>query len=112
MPDPVAWVMIEKGWRVLDADGEEVGKIDEITGDEDHDIFDGLTVKQGILAKDKYVPAENVSAIYEGDVHLNLTRAQVESLDDFAEPPVEEIVTPEKATWWQRLAWWTTKPDR
>jgi hypothetical protein len=112
MPDPVAWVMIEKGWRVLDAAGEEVGKVDEVTGDENADIFDGITIKQGILSKDKYIPSENVAAIYDGVVQLNLTREQIESLDDFTEPPVEEIISPEKAKWWQRLAWWTVKPDR
>jgi hypothetical protein len=112
MADPVAWVMIQKGWRVLDASGDEVGKVDEVTGDENVDIFDGLSIKQGILSKDKYVPSENVAAIYEGEVHLSLTREQVEALQDFKEPAEEEIISPEGAKWWQRLAWWTTKPDR
>src|SRR5205085_11166814 len=29
MADPVSWLMIEPGWKVLDADGEEVGAVDE-----------------------------------------------------------------------------------
>ena len=112
MADPIAWVMIEKGWRVVDANGDEAGKIDEITGDENADIFDGITVKQGTLSKDKYVPSEHVGAIYEGEVHVSLTREQIEALQDFDEPPPQESISPEKASWWQRLAWWTTKPDR
>jgi len=112
MPDPVAWVMIEKGWRVLDANGEDAGKIDEVTGDENADIFDGLTIKQGTPSRDKYVPSEHVAAIYEGEVRLSLTHAQIEELQDFDEPPPQERISAEKSSWWQRLAWWTTKPDR
>jgi len=112
MPDPFAWVMIEKGWQVLDVNGDGAGKIDEVTGDENADIFDGVTIKQGTLSKDKYVPSEHVAAIYEGEVQLSLTRAQIEGLQDFDETPPQERVSPEGSSWWRRLAWWTTKPDR
>ena len=33
MADPVSWLMIEPGWRVEAADGEEVGRVLEVTGD-------------------------------------------------------------------------------
>jgi hypothetical protein len=112
MPDPVAWVMIEKGWRVVDAAGDEVGKVDEVTGDENVDIFDGLAIGHGILGSDRYVPSEHVAAIYDGEVHLSLTMEQVQALEEFKEPAVQESISPEKSKWWQRLAWWTTKPDR
>jgi hypothetical protein len=79
MPDPVAWVMIERGWRVVDVAGEDVGKVDEVAGDENADIFGGLTIRQGILSKDKYVAADQVGAIYEGEVHLSVAREQVEA---------------------------------
>jgi hypothetical protein len=112
MPDPVAWVVIEKGWRVVDANGDEAGKVDEITGDENADIFDGLAIKRGPLGKDRYVPSEHVAAIYEGEVHLSLTHEEVEALQEFDEPPAQESISAEKSSWWQRLAWWTTKPHR
>ena len=113
MADPVAWTMIESGWKVLDAEGEEVGTVDEITGDENVDIFDGLAIKQGILSKDHYVPSENVAQIFEGEVHLTLTRAQVEALAVFTEPAPEEQIIPEKSTWYQRIAWkWLTGRKR
>jgi hypothetical protein len=111
MPDPVAWVMIEKGWRVLDANGDEAGRIDEVTGDENADIFDGITIKQGTLSRDKYVPSEHVTAIYEGEVHVSLTHAQIEGLQDFVEPAAQERISPTGASWWQRLTSWLT-PDR
>ena len=45
MTDPVSWLQIEKGWSVVTADGNGLGAIFEITGDENADIFDGLAIK-------------------------------------------------------------------
>ena len=112
MADPVAWVMIEPGWSVLDAAGEEIGKVKEVTGDENVDIFDGLAIRQGVLSKEQYVPSEHVAEIVEGVVRLSLTRGQVEALDAFREPAAEEEIIPEKSSWYQRLAWWTTGRNR
>ena len=112
MPDPVAWVMIEKGWRVIDANGDQVGTVDAVTGDENADIFDGLTIKQGILSKDKYVPSEHVTAIREGEVVLDLSQEAVEGLEAFTEPAPEEQIVPEGSTWFQRLAWWLAGRNR
>jgi hypothetical protein len=112
VPDPVAWTMIESGWKVFDAEGEEIGTVDEVTGDENVDIFDGLAIKQGTLSKDQYVPSENVAQILEGEVHLSLTRPQVEALESYTEPTAEQII-PEKSTWLQRTAWkWLTGRKR
>jgi hypothetical protein len=110
--DPVAWTMIEPGWKVFDAEGEEVGSVHELTGDENADIFDGLAIKQGILSKDQYVPSERVAQILEGEVHLSLTRAQIEALETYTEPTEEQII-PESSTWYQRFAWkWLTGRKR
>jgi hypothetical protein len=111
-PDPVSWKVIEKGWAVLDAAGDDVGRIGEITGDEDADIFDGLTISQGILSADKYVPAEQVAEIRAGEVHLTLTRAGVEALQQFKEPAAQEAILDESSTWYQRIAWWLTGRNR
>src|SRR5204863_5066876 len=51
MPDPVSWMMIEQGWAVIDADGDEVGRVDEVLGEEGADIFNGLQVLTGTLGK-------------------------------------------------------------
>jgi hypothetical protein len=72
MGDPVSWFLIRPGWKVVAADGSEVGTVEDIAGDEDHDIFDGLAVATGILGKPRYVPAEQVRRIEEGTVQLAL----------------------------------------
>ena len=102
MTDPVAWTVVERGWKVFDAAGDEIGHVDEITGDENVDIFDGITISHGVLSKPHYVPSENVAQILDGEVHLSLSRAQVEQLATYTAPVAEEIL-PESASWWRHL---------
>lgn len=74
MSDPVSWFLIEPGWEVVDANGESVGKVDEVVGDPDRDIFDGLNVSAGLLGETRYVPAEEVGEITEGRVQVTTAR--------------------------------------
>jgi hypothetical protein len=67
--DPVSWLLIEPGWRVVDAHGEEIGRVDAVTGDANADIFDGLELRSGLSEK-RYVPAEQVASIVEGEIQL------------------------------------------
>jgi len=86
MADPVSWLMIETGWKVLASDGSEAGQVDEVVGDSSLDIFDGLAIATSALGKPRYVPAEQVGEITEGTVWLNLTPTQVEQLGEYLEP--------------------------
>jgi hypothetical protein len=92
--DPVSWMVIEQGWTVVDADGETVGRIDEVVGDENVDIFNGLKVLSGLLGAPRYVPAEQVGEIVEGRVSLRLTKQQFDELGHYDEPPPSETFTP------------------
>ena len=87
MPDPVSWLMIERGWKVVDADGEELGKVEETVGDSSRDIFNGLTIAAGLFARGRYVPAEQVAEISEELVRLKLRKDEVERLPEYSEPP-------------------------
>jgi len=111
MADPVAWTVVERGWLVYDADGNEVAKVHEIAGDENHDIFDGLSIKESTFGHDKYVPAEVVARIEEGAVHLSIAGNAVATLDDMRSAPEEQLI-PESSTCYQRLAWWLTGRNR
>jgi uncharacterized protein YrrD len=70
MADPVSWLLVEPGWRVVDAAGEDVGRVDEVLGDTEADIFDGLQVSSGVLRRRRYVPAETIEEILEGTIRL------------------------------------------
>jgi hypothetical protein len=96
MADPVSWFLIERGWRVLAADGSEVGQVDEVAGDSNEDIFNGLAVLTSALAKPRYVPAEQVAEITDGAVRVSLSPEQVEQLGEYVEPPPSTQLEPEK----------------
>jgi len=98
MADPVSWLLIEPGWRVEDADGTEVGRVEEVTGDSGADIFDGLAVSFSLLGRQHYVAAEQVAGITQGTVRLKLDRAAIERLPGFDEPAEELEVEPERAS--------------
>jgi hypothetical protein len=71
-------MVIERGWSVVDADGHELGRVDEVLADEEADIFNGLEILAGTLAKPTYVPAERVGEIVEGRVQLRLTKEDLD----------------------------------
>ena len=86
--------MIRPGWKVYSSDGSEVGAVDEVAGDDNADIFDGLAVAASALGKPKYVPAESVTTITEGRVDLSLTRADFEGTSEFLEPATSAEIEP------------------
>ncbi len=68
LPDPVSWKADERGWKVDDESGDEIGQVNEITGDPEADIFDGVEISRGLLPRTEYVPSERVVEIREGEV--------------------------------------------
>ena len=90
MSDPVSWLMIEPGWEVVDAHGKHIGRIEDVVGDTEDDIFNGLAVSTGLLGKARYVPAEQVSEIIDGRVQLKLPSDDVDRLDEHNRPPASE----------------------
>jgi uncharacterized protein YrrD len=80
MPDPVAWTVVERGWQVTGSDGEKLGYVDDILGDAEADIFDGLSVSGGLFRERRYVPAEQVGPIYDGEIHLLIDKDEFERL--------------------------------
>jgi hypothetical protein len=86
VPDPISWFVLEPGHKVVTADGEELGKVEEVIADENADIFDSLTVATGLLGKPKHVPAELVASIDTDAVHLTISAEEAKRLDHY-EPP-------------------------
>jgi hypothetical protein len=97
MSDPVSWFLIEPGWKVVDAQGEQVGSVDEVVGDSSNDIFNGLSISTSLLGRPRYAPSEQVGVITEGHVQLKLTKDQIEHLGEFREPPTSAEISPEGA---------------
>jgi hypothetical protein len=80
--DPVSWIVAEEGWDVVGRGGTTLGTVKELLGDENADIFDGLVLSPGLLRKDRYVPSERVTGIYEGRIELDVDEAEVDALDE------------------------------
>lgn len=92
MSDPVSWLLIEKGWLVVGSDDKELGKVHEVIGDSNKDIFNGLAVTPGMLRAARYVPSERVRGITEGRVELDFDAKVFERLDEHGQmPPSAEI---------------------
>src|SRR5438128_12458564 len=87
--------MVRPGWKVVAADGSEVGNVDEVTGDEGQDIFDGLAISAHTFSKPVYVPAEQVAEITDGVVRLSLSPEDAGRLGEFREPAVQEQIQPD-----------------
>ena len=87
MSDPVSWLLIEKGWRVVGRDGRGLGTVHEVVGDTEDDIFNGLAVSPGFLRSPHYVPAERVAGITDGCVALDVDRKTFKRLDKHGDIP-------------------------
>ena len=92
--DPVSWLVVENGWKVVAADRSSVGTVHEVIGDTGKDIFNGLSVSPGLLKRPKYVPAEHVAEIAEGEVYLGITEDEFEQLGEHDEPPESAEILP------------------
>ena len=92
--DPVSWLLVEHGWKVVAADGTALGSVEEVTGDTGEDIFNGISVSPGLLRRPKYVPAEQVAEITEGEIRLAITKEQFEQLGEHEEPPASAEILP------------------
>ena len=95
MSEPVSWLLIRPGWKVLAVDGGKVGEVDEVAGDDSEDIFDGLAIATSALGKPRYVPAEQVAEISQGAVRLSLSEEEVRRLGEYLEPATSAEITPD-----------------
>jgi sporulation protein YlmC with PRC-barrel domain len=102
--DPVSWFVIEPGWKVVDAAGKEIGKVEEVVGDSEEDIFNGLAVSTRLLERPRYVPSERVQRITEGEITLSMTADELERMMEFREPPASLEIEGDKASITDRVA--------
>src|SRR6478672_3466607 len=104
MADPVSWLQIAQGWNVVTSDGVIVGTVAQVEGDKQADIFDGLAVESRHPAQIRYVPGEQVGAIYPGEVTLQIGFADAGAFEPFQAPPPETTWLPGKAPFATRMS--------
>jgi hypothetical protein len=81
MSRPVSWLVVERGWAVHAADGKQVGRVEEVVGAPEEDIFSGVVVATGLFSQ-RFVPDDRVRAISEGRVDLDVSAREVDRLRD------------------------------
>jgi hypothetical protein len=109
-PTTVSWKVIEPKWKVISADGVEVGEVYLTVGDENADIFDGLAITHhggpallhDYADRPRYVSADQVASIQDGFVRLTITEEEARRLPEHRAPESAEIL-PESASWKDRL---------
>jgi hypothetical protein len=89
MANQVSWLLVEPGWRAVSGSGETLGEVAEVVGDPNADIFDGLRLKVGDGRR--YVPAERVTSIVEGEVRLDADTTELDQLDAGEQPRGGEV---------------------
>lgn len=94
----VSWKAIERAARVWSSDGVEVGKVTEVTGDPDADIFNGLVVSLGMLGANRYLPAERVTGIWPDRIEIALTAEEAASLPEHEEQVAARWAPPDRFT--------------
>jgi len=73
----VSWKAIEANAPVFSSEGEAVGKVSQVVGDPDADVFTGLAVSVDLLGSARLVPSEHVQSIWPDRVDVALTKAQI-----------------------------------
>jgi sporulation protein YlmC with PRC-barrel domain len=86
-PPQVSWKAIEASAPIFSSDGEAVGKVSQIVGDPDADVFTGLAVSIDVLGPPRLVPSERVQSIWPDRVDVALTKSQIEALEPYEETP-------------------------
>lgn len=100
---PVSWMAIERDAAVVSSDGEQAGRVVEVTGDPEADIFNGLVLSLGTLGKNRYLPAERVRGIWRHRVEVAATAQEIRALPAYEEPVAERIVPRDNfLTRWRR----------
>ena len=79
--DPISYLTLQPGTDVISADGEPVGVVEHVLGDEGTDIFDGIVIDTRLgPGGHRFVDAPEVAELRERAVLLTLSAAEVERL--------------------------------
>ncbi len=63
---------LKSGTRIAASDGSELGRVHEVIADRQKDIFSGVTFRDGLLGKERFVPAEVIGEITADEVRLTV----------------------------------------
>jgi len=100
---PVSWRSVIYGTPVVSGDGERVGQVHEMLGDDAEDIFHGLRVALADAHRDVMVPEDMVESLAADEVRLGVTRSEVEALPAYNEEATYHLAS---VGWLRRHLGW------
>ena len=77
----VSWMAIRKHARVLDRDGNDIGHVEAVLGDDEDDIFHGIALNLKGWGGHVELPASRVQRITIESIHTDLASGEGESLE-------------------------------
>jgi hypothetical protein len=80
----VAWLAMPEKAPVIGESGEEIGRVEELLGDKEDDIFHGIVVRLARGGHKVEVEADRIPKITTSRVYTNLTADELEHL-----PPIK-----------------------
>jgi hypothetical protein len=80
---PVSWRAIAADTPVFASDGSQVGKVREVLGGDQEDIFHGVVVDLPGIGNEAMLPAAHVVRITDQRIESDLTAEEIKSLPEF-----------------------------
>lgn len=109
--EPISYQVLAGGTKVFSSDEAEIGRVVHVLAAEDEDIFDGIVIDEKAgPGGHRFADADQILAIYEHGVVLNIDRAAAEQLhkpspnpavlrDDPAAPDVGALAGKLRRAW-------------
>lgn len=78
---PISYEVLAPGTPVYSTDGQRIGKVSHVLAAEDVDVFDGVIIGEHLFGEDhRFADADDIEAIYEHGLVLNLGHAECRDL--------------------------------
>jgi hypothetical protein len=81
--DPISYEVLASGTKVFSSDEAEIGRVVHVLAAEDEDVFDGIVIdEQTGPGGRRFADADQIDAIYEHGVVLNIDRSAAKQLPE------------------------------
>jgi hypothetical protein len=88
---PIAWRGVPQDTPVRSSEGEHVGKLADMLGSDDEDIFHGIVVHLDHPGRDVFVPADDVTLMTPSHLDVAYTTDQLHALPEHTEARQYEL---------------------
>lgn len=88
---PIAWLAVAAETPVRSADGQPAGRLADLLGSEQEDIFHGIVVRLDEGGREVFVPADDVTLMTPSYLEVAYTIGQLQALPEHTEARQAEL---------------------